>query len=185
MEKLSGKLLVASPEHLQSKSELHRAVIYLFQDSPEGTVGVMLNQPATESVREVWQSIVKGREVPNSRLSIGGPLSGPVLAIHGIEDLGDLRFSNNIFAAATRDNLKRLIEQQSDPYRVFFGLTGWKDGELEREMDAGLWLTSEPKSEYILESHDDLWNDLLRDKSNRFLEQIIRTPHIPTTSLEN
>ena len=177
MSSFVGKLLVASPK--LNDSSFKRSVVLIVQDDANGTVGVVLNRPATSEMCEAWNKIAGHSPQGNGRLWFGGPMSGPILAVHGIKDLAELKLSNGIFAAATQDNLKQLLAQQERPYRIFFGLSGWQPGQLETEISQGAWLTADASSDDVLEEHEDLWSDTIRQIGRSFLEHIVGAKNIP------
>lgn len=177
MSTFVGKLLVASPK--LNDSSFKRAVVLIVQDDGQGTVGVVLNRPATSQMCEAWNKISGDSRHGNGRLWFGGPMSGPILAVHGIKDLAELKLTNGIFAAATQDNLKQLLAQHDRPYRIFFGLSGWQPGQLENEIAQGAWLTADASSDDVLEEHEDLWSDTIRQIGRSVLERIVGAKHIP------
>ena len=75
---VEGNLLIASP-YLHS-SPFDKTVILLIQHNNDGSFGVVLNRAADESARDAWRELT-GLDV-GSRIVAGGPVGGPVFAIH-------------------------------------------------------------------------------------------------------
>ena len=179
MSSFVGKLLVASPK--LNDSPFKRTVILIVQDDSNGTVGVVLNRPATSEMCQAWNKILGDSEPGRERLCFGGPMSGPILAVHGIKDLAEVHLSKEIFAAATQNSLKQLLAQHDRPYRIFFGLSGWQAGQLANEIAQGAWLTADASFEDVLNEHEDLWGETIRQIGRRTLERIVGSKHIPLT----
>jgi putative transcriptional regulator len=177
MTSRAGKLLIASPNLIDSPFE--RSVVLVLQDNTEGAVGVVLNRPANGQIQEVWKEITEGWSDGKDRLFFGGPMSGPILAVHGIKSLGEVKLSKNIFAAATESNLKLIVAQEQKPYRIFFGLSGWKPGQLESEIEDGFWIVADAKRSYVLKNHSDLWKQALRDFGRTFIKRVVAPKHLP------
>ena len=52
--------------------------------------------------------------------------------------------------------LKRLVEQDQQPFRLFVGYAGWAGGQLESELEVGGWLTTPATCDDVFSEADDL-----------------------------
>ena len=96
---LKGKLLVASEE--LTEGQFIQAVILLLQDDAQGTIGVILNRPADDQLKRHWRQLSGGPEHVTSQLVKGGPVGGPVFAIHKFQSLGEMELPGDISVSYT------------------------------------------------------------------------------------
>ena len=116
MSQFLGKLLVASP--LLDQTPFSRSVVFVFQDNEDATVGVILNQPADDQVKQAWSSIV-GKSAESSLVSIGGPIAGPVVVIHRDRQAAEIELPTGLYTAASEDNIQYLANRSERPVHVF------------------------------------------------------------------
>ena len=183
MDNFFGKILIASPK--LEKTPFGRSVIFVLQDNEDATVGVVLNKPADDSVRRAWEGLV-GHRCDGGFLSIGGPLAGPVVAIHQLPEVGEIALPNGLYSSATENNLQFLANQEGIPLQVFFGLTGWQKGQLQQEISDGAWLESSIREEFFFcEEGDDLWGQAINRYRNRFFHETLGIKNVPERFVDN
>ncbi len=182
MNEYFGKILIASPK--LDQTPFARSVIYVFQDNEDATVGVVLNQPPNQDVLQAWQSMV-GPNCQNGLVSIGGPMPGPILAIHQNDDAAELPLPNGLFAAASEENPQRLASQSNRPFQVFFGLCGWQQGQLDVEIRSGDWVASKATDSLFFQPNQDLWTTAIERMQNRFLAEVLGIKTIPKSAEDN
>ena len=139
MKSLKGHFLVAS-SHL-ANPDFVRAVILLVHHSDQGAFGVVLNRPAENSIAELWEKAEQGPCECEQPFYVGGPVSGPVMAIHANPDLAEMTVAPGVYFAAQREHLDELLRQSDHPFRIFINHSGWGGGQLESELEQGAWLT--------------------------------------------
>lgn len=183
MNEFFGKLLIASPK--LDNTPFCRSVIYVLQDNDNATVGVILNRPAGDQVHAAWRNMVGPQHSTDGLLSIGGPLAGPVFAIHCEQEAGEAVLPNGLFTATQEDNLQFLAKNHQHPYQVFFGLSGWEKGQLAQEIANGNWLATEPDNEIFFSNESDLWKKAIRMIQNHFVKNVLNIKHIPENILDN
>ena len=157
---LEGQLLVAAPS-LQSPP-FHHAVILLMEHGPEGALGVVLNRPIQETVSELWKKVGSTPPKSDRLVHFGGPVSGPLLALHLSPKLGEKRVPPGVYLAAARDHLERLVRQDKIPFRLFVGHAGWTGGQLENELAQGVWMTLPARPEHVFADEQNLWKSTLQ-----------------------
>lgn len=166
----AGRLLVATP--LLGDPNFRRSVVLIVEhEVPEGTLGVVLNQPTKVPVGQVleqWTELATDPSVvfrggpvsPNSALALAlipgkdEPLGwralegAPALARLGLLDL---------------DTPPRLLAPAISSLRVYAGYAGWSPGQLQAEIDEGAWyvLTAEPGDVFSADP-ERLWRRVLR-----------------------
>ena len=85
MSSLNGYLLIASPRMLDSF--FTKTVVLLLAHSEEGAAGLIINRPTEATVSDLSRSIFKGSFAWDKPISLGGPVSGPLVVLHADEDV--------------------------------------------------------------------------------------------------
>ena len=181
---LSGTLLVASPR--LSHTPMAEAVVLVIQDSDDGVFGVRLNASATSQQASDFQEFT---QLPSLRdaLMIGGPLNGPVLALHQNEDLAEVELRDGVFVSSSQDALEMLVENQANAsddhnlismensptnYRIVLGVAGWKTPQIHAEIDAALWYPIECDANIVFEDTETMWPRALRRYGDDVAEHV-------------
>jgi len=92
----------------------------------------------------------------------GGPLSGPVVAVHGTRELAEAEAGRGVFMAAQREHLEQLIKNGNDDFRLIIGHSAWTTDQLSQEFSAGYWHILPATPETTLPVRVDLWPQLIR-----------------------
>jgi putative transcriptional regulator len=189
---LQGKLLVASP-HL-GDGNFFRTVVLLVKHDDEGAFGLILNRPTNNTLGEIWKAVdaaageigdihpdltLEGKLVAGERIHIGGPVQGPLVAIHAFKKYSEAQIITGVHFSAHKDHLKKIITQTKKPFRVFSGYAGWGSGQLEGELQAGGWLIAESAKELIFYKGEDLWERVVQNIGHQILAPTLKTKHIP------
>jgi len=177
MESLQGHLLVASP-HLRDPN-FAQTVVFLIHHSKEGAFGVVLNRRADSTVQELWEKIGEGPCESQEYVHVGGPVSGPLMALHGDAELSEMEVIPGVYFAAQRDHLERLLRQSGGPFRLFVGHAGWASGQLEGELRQGAWLTTPASAQLVFDDDADLWRRVTRHIGNSLLKSALRVSELP------
>ena len=164
---LQGKLLVASEE--MTAAPFSKAVVLLLQDNAQGTFGVVLNQPADEQLKRRWRQMSGSPEHVLAQLVRGGPVGGPVFAIHKFQSLGEMELPGDIFLSANAETIQQLFEQSPEHYRIFLGIAGWNPNQLDSEIQNGYWHVVDCDPEEIFDDSQWLWERSMF----RFGEQLL------------
>lgn len=109
-------------------------------------------------------------------LHFGGPMSGPVVAVHGSSDHAEAETGDGIYMAAQKDNLQNLISQNHQPYRLILGHLGWKVDRLQQEIDEGWWHMVPATADAVFAEDDQMWRGLIHRATGRSLANWIDTP---------
>ena len=153
-----GHLLVAAPELLDPN--FHQTVVLIIEHGEQGTLGLVLTRPSDTTVAQLWEQIGDEPCSSDRPLFVGGPVEGPLMAIHIHESLADQTVLPGVFFSVQKENLTQLVSKPDDSYRLFIGHAGWGAGQLEAEMKEGSWLTMPATAETVFYSEDDLWDKL-------------------------
>lgn len=172
----AGSFLVATPS-LQS-SPFEQTVVFVIQHNKHGTFGVVLNRPADHELKTAWQ-LMSGSRSDDPCIMQGGPIGGPVFAIHQEKTLAELEMPGGICVSADKQVLDRLAQHHEADYRIVFGVAGWQFGQLSDEIRQGIWFNVEADPQHLFDEPDFMWEDFLRQYGRQVLEEIVEPRHIP------
>ncbi|MBX3424376.1 MAG: YqgE/AlgH family protein [Pirellulales bacterium] len=160
MKSLAGKFLVASP-HLKDPN-FARTVVLMLRHNEDGALGVVLNRPGDKTVREVWELIDAAEVDCDDDMYLGGPVPGPLIAIHDQPDLADEEVLPGVFMSMQRDPIDALVRTPSAEFRLFSGHSGWGGGQLEGELELGGWLVDSASAEEVFGDFESLWRNVCK-----------------------
>jgi len=131
-----------------------------------GHIGFIVNKPTRMSLAEVFPEHEPSKKVVDP-LFLGGTVDmSQVFALverHGGKKDGSIRIAPDLFLAYETKAVDRIIESESDHARFFLGLVVWRPGQLDDELDRGLWYVDEPEAKLVLRRKTDgLWEELVR-----------------------
>ena len=185
-EQFSACILVASPTW---SNELYaRSVCLLVHHGKEGSVGLFLNRSLPESPAELWKHLAGDQAIdPKTRtLHFGGPMSGPVIALHNRAELAEHTTVDGVYVAAQLENLQRLLMPESEAeVRIIIGQAAWKPGELDVELREGKWLPLPISPQLVFSNEDEMWGRAMRQIGNHFVASITGAVGQPASILLN
>jgi putative transcriptional regulator len=177
MKTLEGQFLVASP-HL-ADGNFNKSVVLMVKHDSDGAFGVILNRPTDKTIREVWRLVTEEEVDSEEPIFVGGPVSGMLVAIHGVKGAKEAEIAPGVYFSADKDHLYKIVGQTKKPFRLFLGYAGWAGGQLEGELELGGWLTAPVTKELVFHQGDDLWEQVLRSIGEDFLGSTIKARHVP------
>ena len=161
MESLAAHLLVAVPQ--LPDENFFRSVVLMIQHDLEGAFGLVLNRPSSMSIRDVWKQVGDSPCDCEAPLHVGGPVEGPLIAIHANKPFSEREVLPGVHFASQMPNLDSIVRDESQPFMLFGGYSGWAGGQLDAEMQAGGWLETPATRDYVFGEFDDLWNTVAAD----------------------
>lgn len=178
MPSLQGQLLISAPE-LRDPNFFH-TVVLLIRHNEEGAFGLVLNRPASATIDQVWPQVSETPCESEEPLRLGGPVAGPLMALHTLAEAADLEVGTGTFFCAETGNLERLIAENSEPARFFVGYAGWAPGQLENEVGEGSWLMLPATPEHVFNDEEEYWERLWREVSREGILSVLKIPHMPS-----
>ena len=172
MKSLAGNFLVASPQLQDANSA--RSVVLMLQHEQEGALGVVINRPGSKTVDVVWELIEAEPCNCDQLVYVGGPVPGPLIALHTASDLAEREIVPGIYMSMQRDAIDALVRRTDETFRLFSGHAGWAGGQLEGEMHLGGWLTTRAQATEIFGDFATLWKLVC----NRIGREIV-VPQLP------
>ena len=131
-----------------------------------GHVGFIVNRPTKMSLAELFPEHEASKKVADP-LFLGGTvdmnLVFALVETQGNRKDGAIRITPDLFLAYETKAVDRIIESESDHARFFLGMVVWRPGQLDDELDRGLWYVDEPQAKLVLRRKTDgLWEELVR-----------------------
>ncbi|MEM6364098.1 MAG: YqgE/AlgH family protein [Planctomycetota bacterium] len=120
-----------------------------------------------------------GNLIKGSQLHFGGPLAGPLVAVHGTSKFAEAEAGEGIFVAAQRGNLEGLLQQPDSPYRLIVGHLGWTLEQLEKEIEDGVWHRLPATADVLRTDDAKLWPSLIQRATGRSLARWIGATDAP------
>ncbi|MEZ6095501.1 MAG: YqgE/AlgH family protein [Pirellulaceae bacterium] len=154
----AGSLLVSVPALYDPN--FFRTVVLLFQSSDEGAAGIILNRPTNRKMSELGSEFANESIDDDQSVYSGGPVEGPLMAVHESLGLGEAGVIPGVFLSTTRENLIELYNQTKHRVRFVANYSGWGRGQLQNEIDAGGWIVVPATVELIFSDPEDLWKNI-------------------------
>jgi len=156
MKSTNGHFLVASP-HL-SDGNFYHSVVLMIQHDDEGAFGVVLNRPSKKTISDLWDLVDEAPVECTQAINIGGPVPGPLIALHTREEHGETEILPGVFFSSSKEAILPLMAASQSPLRLFVGYSGWGGGQLDGELEAGGWLTTPASREDVFANPGELWS---------------------------
>lgn len=170
---LTGKMLIAMPG--MTDPRFARSVVLICAHSNEGAMGLVVNRRLHDlEFSDLLSQLGIDREASSREVPVhfGGPVEparGFVLhPMPGSEEdeghEGRMEIAPGLAMTTTRDILEELARGEGPECAVLaLGYAGWGPGQLEAEMLANGWLTTERNDELLFGGNDpDKWAQAIR-----------------------
>lgn len=139
---LTKNFLIATPSLIDDN--FSKSVIYLYEYSKKGAMGVIINKPMDICLGNVFEHLgitTKDEKIFNYPVLMGGPVAQE----HGLILYHKLpakkESSSKISVSASKEMLKRIARDQGPAdFIVALGYAGWQGGQLEKEIARNDWL---------------------------------------------
>jgi putative transcriptional regulator len=177
---LQGNCLLASP--FMDDPNFFRSVIYLVRHAEDHTFGLILNRPTDYRLDKVVSMVSDLDCVHDGPLYCGGPVDGPLIALHDQPELGSEACIDGLSMTSDQDKLLELFVLTKAKLKLFDGFAGWGPGQLEQELETGSWLVADIDADLVLSDDPDMWENLLKRIGQNILsvdEQISDIPIDP------
>jgi len=176
-----GCVLVSSPV---ITGDFKKTVVLLYKhDNKTGSFGTVINAKAQESTLSMLKNTPDAKTIDPklqevlSKMPayIGGPVDKNMLTlVHngmGLEDaVTVIEGEPGVYVGGFEDLKQRYVGNRLlDAFRgkVIFGHSGWGPGQLQKEIDAGMWYMAAISPELVLDEcergPEELWEEIVRD----------------------
>lgn len=155
--------LVAQPGFVD---KAYRQSVLIAAPIPSGGhVGVILNRPTAHSLNSFFPDQASSRQVRDP-VRYGGPFSPDalvaVLRARASPGEGALPLMKDLYIVFHARTIDRIIESTPNRARYYVGYVGWRPGELQAEIDRGLWAVARADRDTVFrEDTRSLWEELI------------------------
>lgn len=152
----AGKFLIASPS--MDDPSFRKTVIFIARHNPSlGAMGIVVNRVGGITMSDVCEQL----KLPVTEQTSATPIGwgGPVNITHGYvlhEPADDRHWDVSIYRDAQIEvsisqDIVSAIAEGTGPERFYMtiGCASWAPGQLEREIEDGAWITSDPMPRVI------------------------------------
>jgi putative transcriptional regulator len=178
MTSLKGQLLVATPD-LFAQVFTH-SVILMLEHSEGGAAGVIVNRPTEGTIADVAERVFDEPSDWGKTIGLGGPVPGPLILLHTVEDLGDQEVIPGLFNTVDPAKLRELVGRKVEPSLALANYSGWAAGQLEGEIESGSWIWFPASLDLVFwEGARELWDAVTKLYNARRLSEILRLRGAP------
>lgn len=152
------KFLIAMPS--LDDSWFEKAVIYIIEDTKEGTTGLVINKPHTINLKQLLDHFnlpaSDHRKDLQASVLMGGPVEvekGFILHQGGATWRSSLELRDNLALTVSEDFLQSLSEGNTPSnYLVCLGSANWSPNQLNGEILQNSWLLADYNASLIFET---------------------------------
>ena len=183
MSEYNAKILVAAP--MLGDPNFRQSVVLMLNGTDEDAFGVIINRKSDKPISEVWETIFGQPCEINQMIYLGGPVFGPLIAVHTQKDVADAEIMPGLYFSTQKEALENLIESKRMPFRLYIGGSGWGKGQLADEIEKGAWYMMPANAIDVFDDPTEIWKKSL-DKAGRiFLQAMIGRITLPEDPICN
>lgn len=164
---LAPTLLLAMPQ--MTDPNFARTVVLLCRHEAVGAMGLVMNRPTDALVSSVVELDPPIEAKSGMVVWSGGPVDqsrGWLLLGYDPAATDAIRIAPGLYLSASLDLLRDLMQadnSHADSARFFLGYSGWGEGQLESELAASVWLTTEVTNDLIFRTTPEkMWDTAIR-----------------------
>lgn len=178
MKSLKGHLLIASPSLLDPN--FARAVLLMFEHNEEGAAGVILNRPTDATITDISEQVLREPFAWDKPIHLGGPVPGPLMVLHTVEDLADQEMLPGIYSCVEASKVRDLLRSEVEPSLIVANYAGWGPGQLEGEIALESWLSLPAEARHVFrDDPEDLWDLVMRQIRGTELTRVLGLDGLP------
>src|SRR5262245_27961695 len=113
----------------------------MLDHSDEGAAGLILNRPTEATVAAIADQVFEEPSDWDKPISLGGPVPGPMIVLHGVEGLSDQEVIPGVYSTVDAARVKELVRAKPEPALALANYSGWGPGQLDGEIKEGSWVT--------------------------------------------
>ena len=132
-------------------------------------MGLVLNKSLDAEVGGLWKFLNASPDANHPSVRFGGPVSGPILALHNQAQCAEASAAAGVYVAAHLDKLQQLVSADEGEVRIVVGQAVWKSGQLEQEIAEGAWLPIPATPKIVFANVDEMWRQSMREVGNRYV----------------
>lgn len=156
-----------------------RSVVLLVEHNEDGALGVVVNRPLDKSVQDLWREVGGGPCTNTQQIYLGGPVPGPLMAVHREESLSEVQILPGLFFSASKKNLDELVSHTDKNLKVFVGHSGWGPGQLDQELEEGAWMVMPATADFVFLESTELWPTISRLIGRSMIKSMLNIKNLP------
>ncbi len=156
-----------------------KTVVLLVQHTDEGALGLVVNRPIGKTVQDLWREVGGGPCNNNQPVYLGGPVPGPLMAVHCEQSLAEIEIIPSLFFSASKENLDALVMKSDPALKIFIGHSGWGPDQLDQELEQGAWLTTPTTVDLAFYESSELWVTVSRFIGRSMMQSMLNLKEIP------
>jgi len=165
----SWSFLIASPSF--SGPIFEETVILLLEDNEDGAFGIIINKTLGKTLGELNADFISS-DLSEVEVFDGGPLVKDRISLalctgnKGDDDAIDGAFAFGVTPEKARETLAKNPDSKLG---AFAGYVGWESGQLQREIDEGIWIVCNADINMMFDvSPEEIWQQLLLQECPKF-----------------
>jgi len=180
MKSLKGHLVIATPQ-LEGPI-FARSVILMLDHGSDGAMGVILNHPLDVVVTDLSGKIFEDEFVWDKNLLLGGPVTGPLMVLHTLEEMADQVVMPGVYCTLEATKVQDILSRKVEPSLIVANYSGWGPDQLEGEFERDSWLTLPAQIEHIFrkDGDKDLWKDVVSAVNIQKLSEFLDIREFPS-----
>lgn len=171
----AGRYLIARP-HL--KGVFERAVIYLYEDLPTGSAGLIINRSTGKELKDILAQ--HGIPYPSKidPIYLGGPVATNSLMMIHTDDFASTNtlFTPNEINISSDDLMIEKLVNGARPnsFKMCAGRSQWAPGQLQHELNNNSWLVADlPKKMLFDFGNHKTWERAVEITSSAIFDQYL------------
>lgn len=161
LSELAPGFLVAAPNLLDPN--FYRSVVLLIDHRKEGSLGFVVNRPASVTFRGVADELglaAQGKTLPELPVMVGGPVAphtgwivfDPRSAVSEPSE-GTIAVTERLRVSASRELLRSIAQApRAVRHMLVLGYAGWGAGQLDSEIKQGVWIPVDLDERIVFET---------------------------------
>lgn len=178
MTSFKGQLLIAAPG--LPGLMFARSVVLLLDHDESGAMGLILNAPTGTTMTHLAGKIFEDGFAWDKALHLGGPVAGPLVVLHEIEELADREVVPGVYASLDATKAQEAASRKAEPSLILANHAAWGPGQLEVEIASGDWHTLPATAGDVFSyGNEDLWRVTHERSHARKLVRMLRLRGMP------
>ncbi|MCC9603456.1 YqgE/AlgH family protein [Stieleria sp. JC731] len=152
-----------------------RTIVLIVNHDDEGAFGLTMTRPTDQRLSDLIElSIPTGTIRQDDFIFEGGPVEGPLLAVHDLTGIGAPICDQDagIWLTGDEDHLRLLLQRTDARVRFISQYSGWGPGQLDMELRSGGWLVGQADSQVIFANPDQIWETAVKRCGHEILSSI-------------
>ncbi len=154
-------------------------VILVVAHTNRGAMGVILNRPKPQRRQPLWQRRKRRPPPRKPVLYFGGPVTGPLMAIHTDPSHSEMRLMPGVFFSGKKENVLAALRKKKQLCKLFLGYVGWGPRQLEYEVQIGVWRVVPGTIGEVFSRSNDLWHELHTQASRIQFQTMFHIDYVP------